>query len=90
MKARFPFAGGNEWMWVDVQSWSGKVICGRLESQPDYVDLKPGATVEVKLEDVMDYMYKLKDRTFYGNEVGKALHPDLFLDAGHGLTRMRE
>jgi uncharacterized protein YegJ (DUF2314 family) len=90
VKARFPYSEGNEWMWVDVQSWSGKVLRGRLESEPEYVkDLKPGATVEVRIEDVMDYMYKLSDGSFFGNETGKILRPDLFEDVGGGRSRIR-
>jgi len=95
VKARFPFEDGdrtgNEWMWVDVVSWSGKLIRGRLENEPHYVKtVKSGATVEVKLEDVMDYIHQLNDGTFYGNEVGKVTRPELFEELGGGRARRRE
>lgn len=91
VKARFPFGeNSNEWMWVDVHAWNGTVLKGRLDSSPEYVDLKAGAAVEVKLADVMDYIYRFKDGTFYGNEVGRVIKPELFEDAGQGRWRYRE
>jgi uncharacterized protein YegJ (DUF2314 family) len=91
VKARFEFPGGNEWMWIDVQTWSGKTLTGRLESDPEYVaGLKPGATVSKSLDDVMDYMYKFKDGTFLGQEVGRAVHAEMFEPAGNGRWRFKE
>jgi uncharacterized protein YegJ (DUF2314 family) len=91
VKARFPFKGGNEWMWIDVQTWSGTTLTGRLETEPEYVvELKPGATVSKGLDDVMDYMYKFKDGTFVGQEVGRVLHAEMFEPAGNGRWRYKE
>jgi uncharacterized protein YegJ (DUF2314 family) len=89
VKSRFPFDGGTEWMWVEVVTWTGDIIKGRLENEPESVALRAGATVEVKLEDVMDYEYRFKDRTFYGNETGRVLHPDAFEAVDGGRWRSR-
>lgn len=89
VKARFPFEGGNEWMWVEVLKWRGVVLEGRLESDPEHVALRAGANVTVKLEDVMDYEYKLKDGTFFGNETGRVLYPQAFEPAGGGRWRYK-
>ncbi len=87
VKAPFPYADGTEWMWVDVHSWKGDTLRGRLENEPQYADVEPGSDVEVSFEDVMDYMYKLKDGSFYGNETGKLLFPERYEDAGMGRVR---
>lgn len=89
VKAGFPFEGGTEWMWVEVLRWNGAVLEGRLESDPERVALRAGASVRVKLEDVMDYEYKLKDGTFLGNETGRVLHPEAFESAGGGRWRYK-
>jgi len=89
VKSRFPYRGGTEWMWVDVATWTGDTITGRLENEPEFVSLRAGATVELKLEDVMDYEYRLKDRTFYGNETGRVLHPEVFEAVDGGRWRSR-
>jgi uncharacterized protein YegJ (DUF2314 family) len=91
VKARFPYPGGREWMWIDVQSWSGTTLTGHLQTEPAYVvGLKPGATVSKNLDDVMDYVYKFKDGTFVGQEVGRLLHPEMFAAAGNGRWRYKE
>lgn len=82
MRARFPCEGGTEWMWVEVLTWNGAVLDGRLESDPE----RAGASVRVKLEDVMDYEDKLEDGTFFGDETGRVLHPEAFESAGAGAT----
>jgi uncharacterized protein YegJ (DUF2314 family) len=90
IKARFAYPNGNEWMWVDVHAWDRNTLKGTLENDPQYVTLKAGASVEVKLEDVMDYMYRLKDGSFYGNEVGRVVAPQMFEDAGGGRVRVKQ
>lgn len=91
VKAPFPYADGNEWMWVDVQAWNGNVIRGRLENEPEYVkNVQAGSTVEVKADQVMDYMYKFADDSFFGNEVGRAVAPQMFQELGGGKARVKE
>lgn len=72
-----PFAtdqGSNEWMWVEVNSWSGQDIGGILQSDPRYVSgLRAGAKVQVKQDDVFDYIHYLPDGRVEGNETGKII-----------------
>ena len=90
VKARFPHERGNEWMWIEVHSWNGDSLSGRLESTPQYVQtVKSGSSVTVSFADVADYMHMFGDGTFAGNETGKVIQPELFEDAGNGRTRLR-
>lgn len=90
VKARFPHDEGNEWMWVEVQSWKNGKLRGRLQSQPHYVkELQAGAEVSVPFSDLMDYMHVFEDGSFRGNETGKVLQPALFEDAGNGRSRIK-
>ncbi len=71
---KLPFetdSGGNEWMWVEVTKWSGSDIKGILQNDPfEIANLKAGARVEGKQEDVFDYIYYYADGTSEGNETG--------------------
>ena len=66
--------GGNEWMWVEVTEWKGNNIKGLLDNEPFYVpSLHGGQMVEVKQEDVFDYIVRHPDGTQEGNETGEII-----------------
>lgn len=91
VKGPFPYDDGTEWMWVEVEEWKGGVLRGLLRSQPEYAPgLRPGARVEVKEGEVFDFMYKLEDGSFYGNETGKVMQPEVFEELGGGRSRLRD
>ncbi len=92
VKASFPCgANSTEWMWIDVRRFVKDELVGRLETQPDCAtDFTPGATVTVSFDRVGDYMYKFTDGTFLGNEMGRVLVPERFVDAGAGRLRVVE
>jgi len=49
-------AGGTEWMWVDVQTWTGATLRGALINDPDDVPgLKYGSMVDVGERETFDY-----------------------------------
>lgn len=49
--------GGTEWMWVEVSSWKNDKIKGLLDNDPSYLsDLHAGQVVEVRQEDIFDYI----------------------------------
>ncbi len=72
-----PFAtpnGGNEWMWVEVTQWQGNTISGMLRNQPrDVPALKAGQIVNIKQEEIFDYIRRKPDGTQEGNETGEIL-----------------
>mgnify|MGYP001551857101 CR=1 FL=1 len=72
VKARFETPDGNgEWMWVEVVSWQGGTIDGLVtEDAFDIPTLKRGARVEVKAEEIFDYLFSKPDGTSEGNETG--------------------
>ncbi|MGQ8366681.1 DUF2314 domain-containing protein [Glaciecola sp. 1036] len=74
IQVKAPFTdldGGNEWMWVEVQSWKGNVLQGLLKNEPRNIpDLKGGAKVTVNQADVFDYIRYYPDGTMDGNETG--------------------
>jgi uncharacterized protein YegJ (DUF2314 family) len=66
--------GGNEWMWVEVTRWTDETIEGILQNDPYYIkNLKSGAKVTVKQEDVFDYIIYKADGTEEGNETGRLI-----------------
>jgi uncharacterized protein YegJ (DUF2314 family) len=66
--------GGNEWMWVEVSHWKNKIIRGVLENDPELVpDLHAGEVVEIREEDVFDYMHKYPDGRREGNTTGEII-----------------
>jgi len=75
VEARFETPDGDsEWMWVEVTHWQGDKIKGRLESVPFSVPgLHPGQMVEVKEEDVYDYVRRYPDRHEEGNTTSAIL-----------------
>jgi len=72
-----PFAtptGDTEWMWVEVTSWKGNKIKGLLENDPAEVpNLHAGQVVEVRQEDVFDYIRYYPDKRREGNTTGEIL-----------------
>lgn len=72
-----PFAtpsGGREWMWVEVVTWKGDVIHGILENDPfDVPTLKAGARIDVRADEIFDYIWTKADGTTEGNETGAIL-----------------
>jgi uncharacterized protein YegJ (DUF2314 family) len=89
-KGPFPYDKGNEWMWVEVQSWADGVLRGPLRSEPTEVrGLHEGNVVEIREADVYDMMLMQADGTFFGNETGRVLQPEAFLELGGGRARMR-
>jgi uncharacterized protein YegJ (DUF2314 family) len=89
VKAPFKHEGGTEWMWVAVESWSGGVLKGTLENEPETVrDVAAGAKVTVQLNELMDYIYQFPDGTFLGNETGKVMAPESFAPAENGRWRI--
>lgn len=67
-------SGGSEWMWVEVTTWKRGVISGTLQNDPSEVtDLKAGARVEVKEDEVFDYLLTKADGSEEGNETAPLL-----------------
>ncbi len=63
--------GSNEWMWVEVLAWEGRVITGLLKNEPHHIpNLKGGSEVVVKQDDIFDYIRNHADGTSEGNETG--------------------
>lgn len=52
--------------------------------------MKAGQTVNVGLDDVMDYIHQFPDGTFVGNETGRVLWPRDFEAADGGRYRVKE
>ena len=66
--------GGTEWMWVEVSHWEGNRIKGLLENDPEKIpDLHSGELVEVRAEDVFDYIHYFPDKHSEGNTTGAIL-----------------
>jgi len=66
--------GGNEWMWVEISHWKNKGIRGVLENDPELVpDLRAGEVVEIREEDVFDYIHKYADGREEGNTTGELI-----------------
>ncbi|MBS2027993.1 MAG: DUF2314 domain-containing protein [Deltaproteobacteria bacterium] len=91
VKAPFPCEKGDEWMWVEVQTWSGETVRGALQSDPECaVGYRSGQTVEVKEAELFDYMDKFVDGSFIGNDTGKMMEPAFFEELDGGRRRIRE
>jgi uncharacterized protein YegJ (DUF2314 family) len=72
LKAPFPTPdGGTEWMWVEVTSWKDDKIKGLLDNEPSFTsDLHAGQVVEVRQEDIFDYIRHYPDKRTEGNTTG--------------------
>lgn len=75
VKAPFPAPdGGREWMWVEITAWKGKIITGTLQNEPvDVQNLRAGQGVEVREDDVFDYIRYYPDKHTEGNTTAKIL-----------------
>jgi uncharacterized protein YegJ (DUF2314 family) len=75
VKAPFPADnGGREWMWVEVTRWKANDIQGLLESDPFEVSrLHSGQMVEVREEQVFDYIHQYADKRIEGNTTGEII-----------------
>lgn len=60
--------GSHEYLWLEVESWSGDTITGTLKTQPTLVvGLNAGDKVSVRGSDVFDYVWKHADGSREGN-----------------------
>ena len=74
LKAPFETSSGHEWMWVEVTGWKNQKVTGLLENEPaDVADLHAGQVVEVKEEDVFDYIHYYADGHEQGNTTGEII-----------------
>jgi uncharacterized protein YegJ (DUF2314 family) len=75
VKAPFPADnGGREWMWVEVTRWKANDIQGLLESDPFEISrLHSGQMVEVREEQVFDYIHQYADKRIEGNTTGEII-----------------
>jgi uncharacterized protein YegJ (DUF2314 family) len=77
LSLKAPFAtptGGTEWMWVEVTQWQGHQINGMLRNQPrDVPTLKAGQMVNIKQDEVFDYIRRKPNGKPEGNETGEIL-----------------
>jgi len=68
-------SGGREWMWVEVTSWQGNRIGGLLDNEPEQVsNLHSGQHVEVRQEDIFDYLITFPDKRTEGNTTSEIIH----------------
>jgi uncharacterized protein YegJ (DUF2314 family) len=74
LEVKAPFkteSGGNEWMWVEVTKWQGNRIGGLLDNEPEHVpNLHTGQQVEIRQEDIFDYIHTFADKRSDGNTTG--------------------
>ena len=77
IQLKAPFAtpeGGTEWMWVEVSHWEGNRVKGLLENDPvDATDLHAGQSVEIRAEEVFDYIRQYPDNRREGNTTGEII-----------------
>jgi uncharacterized protein YegJ (DUF2314 family) len=75
LKAPFPPTGEqHEWMWVEVTRWNGDKIQGILDDDPAYAtNLKAGQRVEVREQDIFDYIHHFPDGRNEGNTTGEII-----------------
>jgi uncharacterized protein YegJ (DUF2314 family) len=78
IQVKAPFktpSGGNEWMWVEITHWKDKRIRGVLENDPVLVlELRSGEVVEIREDDVFDYIHRFPDGHREGNTTGEIIH----------------
>ena len=72
IEVKAPFAtpdGNNEWMWVEITVWNGDTIKGLLKNEPyEIPTLHGGQIVEVKQQDIFDYIRRYADGKEEGNQ----------------------
>jgi uncharacterized protein YegJ (DUF2314 family) len=58
-------------MWVEVTTWRGNRIGGLLDNEPEKIrNLHSGQYVDVRQEDVFDYLHTFPDKPTEGNTTG--------------------
>ena len=63
--------GGREWMWVEVRKWRRGAMTGVLQNQPERIpNLHDGQVVEVREQEVFDYVRHYADGHEDGNTTG--------------------
>jgi uncharacterized protein YegJ (DUF2314 family) len=76
--------GGTEWMWVEVTSWKNNEIKGLLQNDPSNVpNLHSGQVVDVRQEEVFDYIRQYADKQTEGNTTGDIIRK---MDEDHHRT----
>ncbi len=72
VKAPFATDGGaEEWMWVEVRTWTGDRIEGTLQNEPrDVKHLRAGQDVVVSQAHLFDYIFHRADGRDEGNTTG--------------------
>lgn len=77
IQVKAPFAtpnGDREWMWVEISGWKGDKIKGLLENEPFNIkSLHAGQKVEVRQEEVFDYIHEYPNKTTEGNTTAALL-----------------
>lgn len=75
VKAPFLAENGNrEWMWVEVTSWKGNRIHGVLDNDPsEATSLHAGQVVQVREEDIFDYIHHFANKKIEGNTTGEII-----------------
>lgn len=77
IQLKAPFAtpdGGREWMWVEVTKWKGDGIKGTLQNDPYKArGLHVGQIVDVREQDIFDYIHEFPDKHQEGNTTGEIL-----------------
>lgn len=60
--------GSKEYLWLEVDSWNGETLTGKLATAPSAVaGLKKGDKVSVRQDDVFDYVWKHADGSREGS-----------------------
>ena len=58
-------------MWIEVTTWRGNRIGGLLDNEPEKVpNLHSGQHVEVRQEEIFDYLHTFPDKRTEGNTTG--------------------
>jgi uncharacterized protein YegJ (DUF2314 family) len=74
IQVKAPFevpTGGREWMWVEIIEWKSGRIKGLLKNEPASIPkLHGGQIVEVREQDVFDYIRRFANGKQEGNETG--------------------
>ncbi len=77
LSVKAPFTtdgGGLEWMWVEVTQWNGAKMKGILQNEPrEIAGLQRGATVEVEVESLFDYLHDRGDGSTAGGTTNDIL-----------------
>jgi uncharacterized protein YegJ (DUF2314 family) len=77
IQVKAPFTtpeNANEWMWVEIAEWKGNRIKGLLKNEPFAIPgLHGGQIVQVREEDVFDYIRRYPNGKEEGNETSKII-----------------